>query len=343
MRDASGQALAIYDGTNTTSTEYPIYGASRLGINKLGGDSYELTDHLGNVRVVVEDDNTAGGNLIGRTDYYPFGMAMPYLNMLGDYRYAYQGQEKDPETQKEAFQLRLWDGRIGRWLTTDPYGQYSSPYLGMGNNPVNRIDPDGGVDLEVQDCCDELFAIFSKVFKFAGFADSSEEVLEIVNYQSYATHITDSVEEALVPDAYEFNVQVTVPLPAPTYPAPFQNVTFGGSIYIDSYGNTGFNGNYGVEFDFIPTLSVSTDASIIYALNPGEKLHLSAFQGEENNYDLAIPAGKFDLNLGYFDSPLYQGYSIGVGKALGKYNKVPDSFFSYSRTNSSNPVPFSFN
>jgi hypothetical protein len=44
----------------------------------------------------------------------------------------------------EAFELRLWDNRIGRWLTTDPYRQYHSPYLGMGNDPINSIDPDGG-------------------------------------------------------------------------------------------------------------------------------------------------------------------------------------------------------
>jgi hypothetical protein len=44
----------------------------------------------------------------------------------------------------EAFQLRMWDGRLGRWLSPDPYGQYASPYLGMGNNPMNLIDPDGG-------------------------------------------------------------------------------------------------------------------------------------------------------------------------------------------------------
>jgi len=62
------------------------------------------------------------------------------------YRYAFQGQEKDPETGKEAFQLRLWDSRISRWLTTDPAGQYHSPYLGMGNNPISRVDPDGGED-----------------------------------------------------------------------------------------------------------------------------------------------------------------------------------------------------
>ncbi len=66
-----------------------------------------------------------------RIDYYPFGMPMPNRILDGDYRYAFQGQEKDEETGKEAFQLRLWDGRIGRWLTTDPAGQYSSPYLGM--------------------------------------------------------------------------------------------------------------------------------------------------------------------------------------------------------------------
>ncbi len=71
---------------------------------------------------------------------------MPNRNLMGSeqYRYAFQGQEKDPETGKEAFQLRLWDGRIGRWLTTDPYSEFHSPYMGMGNNPISVIDPDGG-------------------------------------------------------------------------------------------------------------------------------------------------------------------------------------------------------
>jgi len=35
---------------------------------------------------------------------------------------------------------------FARWLTTDPKHQYHSPYLGMGNNPIKRIDPDGGDD-----------------------------------------------------------------------------------------------------------------------------------------------------------------------------------------------------
>ena len=77
-------------------------------------------------------------------DYFSGGMAMPNRNIVGDYRYDFQGQELDPETGKIAFELRLYDPRINRWLTTDPKNEFSSPYLAMGNNWVNRIDPDGG-------------------------------------------------------------------------------------------------------------------------------------------------------------------------------------------------------
>ena len=155
MRDVAGTVMAIYR-KNTQATlaelvEVPIYGASRLGVyHKGGATNYELTDHLGNVRALVTKDNPTPSMF---ADYYPGGMQMPNRNSLnGSYRYAYQGQEKDPETGKEAFQLRLYDSRINRWLTTDPAGQYHSPYMAMGNNPVSRIDPDGGKDIyELQD------------------------------------------------------------------------------------------------------------------------------------------------------------------------------------------------
>ena len=144
IRDASGNSLAMYVGGQ--QKELPIYGASRIGVfNKQSNSSvYQLTDHLGNVRAVIAKDGAGNAAAMMATDYYPFGMPMPNRDIVGDYRYKFQGQEKDSETGKEAFQLRLWDGRIGRWLTTDPAGQYSTPYLGMGNNPINGIDPDGG-------------------------------------------------------------------------------------------------------------------------------------------------------------------------------------------------------
>ena len=33
-----------------------------------------------------------------------------------------------------------------RWLSPDPMGQHSSPYLAMSNNPVSNVDPTGGWD-----------------------------------------------------------------------------------------------------------------------------------------------------------------------------------------------------
>jgi RHS repeat-associated protein len=113
--------------------------------------AYELTDHLGNVRATLTHDVDADVDLdlLTGTDYYPFGLEMPgqWLPLCRSaYRFGYQGQnsEEDPETGYNSFELRQYDSRIGRWLVPDPYGQYWSPYLGMGNNPINYLDPDGG-------------------------------------------------------------------------------------------------------------------------------------------------------------------------------------------------------
>lgn len=105
---------------------------------------YSLSDHLGNVRAVVERATTTPKYF---ADYYPFGWKQPgrsYNDVVLNYRYGYQGQENDKETSWDAFELRMWDGRIARWMTIDPKKQYASPYLGMGNNPLKLVDPDGG-------------------------------------------------------------------------------------------------------------------------------------------------------------------------------------------------------
>ncbi len=147
IKDVVGKTIAVYN--NTTLLEQPIYGIGREGLYRRAGGivTYEIKDHLGNVRAVFQKSgsNTTNEN---HNDYYPFGMPMPSRNSLDAsiYRYAFQGQEKDPETGKEAFELRLWDSRIGRWLSADPYKQHVSPYLGMSNNPIVRIDADGGFD-----------------------------------------------------------------------------------------------------------------------------------------------------------------------------------------------------
>ncbi|MEM9648648.1 MAG: RHS repeat-associated core domain-containing protein, partial [Bacteroidota bacterium] len=73
-------------------------------------------------------------------------MAMPGRNIVGGYRYGYQGQfsEKDDETGHNFFERRLYDARIMRWLRPDDVRRTSqSPYMAMGNNPILHGDPDG--------------------------------------------------------------------------------------------------------------------------------------------------------------------------------------------------------
>ncbi len=132
---------------------------------------------LDNVTVTdVSTNNTP--IMLAYKDYYPFGMPMPNRNVEGEYRYAFQGQEKDPETGMEAFELRLWDARLGRWLTTDPAGQYASPYLGMGNNPISLSDPDGGMAKRGGGCppdCSGLGVWFlAKAKSYFGFTTTSD-------------------------------------------------------------------------------------------------------------------------------------------------------------------------
>ncbi len=148
IRDMSGNIMAIYNQQGNV-LEYPIYGNDRIGMAfEKGSDlvyNYELKDHLGNVRSTFSKSDLVDAT--GYADYYPFGWKMP--NRMADaankYRFGYQGQfsEYDDETGLNQFEARLYDNRIGRWLTTDPLAQFASPYLAMGNTPFMGIDPDG--------------------------------------------------------------------------------------------------------------------------------------------------------------------------------------------------------
>ncbi|GAA0884077.1 hypothetical protein GCM10009120_26750 [Sphingobacterium siyangense subsp. cladoniae] len=148
--DAEDNLVAIYEsksGGELRLAEQPIYGAGKLGIlNRPGLNySYTLTDHLGNTRAIINRTKLSSGlaDVQYYADYYSFGMEARSAGI--DSRYGYQGlyAEKDKETGWNNFELRNYDASIGRWLTADPAGQYVSPYVGMGNNPISGVDPDG--------------------------------------------------------------------------------------------------------------------------------------------------------------------------------------------------------
>lgn len=135
---------------------------SFLSKNEIGDKRYELANHLGNVLNVVSDrklpasaDNATvafyRADVVSYSDYFAFGMTMPGRHGEDDgYRYGFHGKEKVDEISGSGnsydFGARIYDARLGRWLSLDPlaanYPSFS-PYCGIGNNPIKFIDIDG--------------------------------------------------------------------------------------------------------------------------------------------------------------------------------------------------------
>lgn len=90
------------------------------------------------------------GRILEENHYYSYGLKIAGISSRAEGKilnnFGYQGDfaENDKETSLDEFDLRHFDPQIGRWTTTDPYEQFVSPYTGMGNDPINNIDPTGG-------------------------------------------------------------------------------------------------------------------------------------------------------------------------------------------------------
>ncbi|MDC6384607.1 DUF6443 domain-containing protein [Muricauda sp. SK9] len=114
---------------------------------------YQYKDHLGNIRLSYVEDTNGELEIVEENNYYPFGLKHKGYNevtsSLGNsvaQKWKYQNQELNEsfDYNMYEFELRHYDAALGRFVTTDPYEQFHSPYLAMGNNPVVAFDPDGG-------------------------------------------------------------------------------------------------------------------------------------------------------------------------------------------------------
>jgi len=84
--------------------------------------------------------------------YDPFGSLLPGRNYSSNsYRHGFNGMEKDDEMHGATgtsydFGARIYDARVGRWLSLDPlaskYAAWSA-YNGMLDNPIRYRDVDG--------------------------------------------------------------------------------------------------------------------------------------------------------------------------------------------------------
>jgi RHS repeat-associated protein len=189
VRDAQGNCLAVYQIKNDTTkwAEQHLYGSGRLGIYNYsqpipaaslvttsstptladslmtGANTYEITNHLGNVMGVISDkkigvvsatDTTIVGyyaaEIVNTHDYYAFGMEMMgrTYNAISSYRYGFNGKEQDNDIDGNSYDYgyRIYNPRLGRFLSTDPlYKDYAhlTPYQFASNSPIFSIDRDG--------------------------------------------------------------------------------------------------------------------------------------------------------------------------------------------------------
>jgi RHS repeat-associated protein len=82
---------------------------------------------------------------------HSFGSPMPSRSFsASSYKYGFNGKEKDDEVKGGGnsldFGMRIYDSRLGRWSTIDPYyREYTSisPYSFALNKPIIYVDSDG--------------------------------------------------------------------------------------------------------------------------------------------------------------------------------------------------------
>jgi RHS repeat-associated protein len=77
-------------------------------------------------------------------------MQMPGRKLSGGSRYGFNGKENDNEVKGEGNQqeygMRIYDGRIGKFLSVDPITSdypFYTPYQFAGNKPIVALDLDG--------------------------------------------------------------------------------------------------------------------------------------------------------------------------------------------------------
>ncbi|MCH8558767.1 MAG: hypothetical protein LAT84_13145 [Balneolia bacterium] len=108
---------------------------------------YYLKDHLGSVRVTLNQN----GSVVGHDDYYPFGLQMPgrsnnSANRDDDQKFTGHFFEQEGDLEIYHAQARMYDPAIGRFLGVDAMrGKYPTinSYHYTLNNPVIYTDPTG--------------------------------------------------------------------------------------------------------------------------------------------------------------------------------------------------------
>ncbi|MFZ5785475.1 MAG: RHS repeat-associated core domain-containing protein, partial [Acidobacteriota bacterium] len=157
VRDLGGKVLRLFEVSGgephvwTEKQDWVYRGGALLATFEGGVERYYHLDHLGTPRLVTSD----AGAWIRSDDPEPFG-ADPWWKLPQDTsRMQLTGHERDAHDPTRSWDdvyylhARYYNPNVARFLSTDPVrGDSKRPqsfnlYSYVGNNPINRVDPDG--------------------------------------------------------------------------------------------------------------------------------------------------------------------------------------------------------
>ena len=137
------------------------------------------------------------------SNYYPYGMEQPGRNFSSpDYRYGYNGKEKDNELKGEGnsydYGARIYDPRNAKFLSTDPLqAQYpgQSPFVYAANSPIALIDRNGMGPLE---------------FQYKDNGNSETETKNRENFQAVLDYLKEHNADGIFDDYRKHGIEVQI-------------------------------------------------------------------------------------------------------------------------------------
>ena len=300
---------------------------------------YYHPDHLGSSSYITNLD----GEVVQHIEYVPFGeVFIEERNNTWNTPYLFNAKEYDEETGMYYYGARYYEPRISLWMSTNPLWEKKmqfSPYNFVSNNPLNRIDPIGLTDYNVDgeirtinDGHDNLritvgegeFAKLQKAFAKSG--NSYERLMNNLSVKNGFTTFGQYVDKD-ASNGYGFLITAHRPGGASYSEWSIQNRST-----LSSYFNVldGVSGTIGAGVEQLKNVNVGSNGKLYFRQNSGgifngnqyvttvsAKIKYSAFIKGASRVGgaITIASSGYDIYQGYVQDGGHYGYNAQVQTA----------------------------